>query len=196
MYVNYEYEITDVKDKTVILQDITGDKKKFESKIADVRTRFIFSYCSTCHSSQGQTLDECITIYDWKYFFITAQWLWTAVTRATSLDNVYFYKYTEGEFNKDLITSYSKRKVDAYKEQDRTRTNNRIPADILKNFATTEWLMECVNKFCAKCKNDFYIDFKDGNTYTNITARRLDNSLYHTLDNVEPRCVICNCSER
>ena len=109
---------------------------------------------------------------------------------------MYFYKYTENEFNKDLITSYFKRKVEKYKEQDRTRTKDKIPKDILKNFITAEWLMECVNKFCTKCKNDFYIDFKDGNTYTNITAHRLDNSLYHTLDNIEPRCVICNCSQK
>ena len=87
MYVNYEYEITDVKEKTLILQDIAGDKK-FEVKIADVRRRFIFNYCSTCHSSQGQSIDEAITIYDWKFAFISREWLWTAVTRATSLDNV------------------------------------------------------------------------------------------------------------
>jgi hypothetical protein len=167
---------------------------KHEVKIADVHSRFIFSYCSTCHSTQGQTLDDCITIYDWKYFLIAARWLWTAV-RATSLDSVYFYEYTEGEFNTDLITSHFKRKVEAYREQDRTRTNDKIPADILKNFVTVEWLMGCVNNFCAECKNEIYIDFRDGNTYTNITAHRLDNSLYHTLDNIEPRCVICNCSE-
>ena len=89
LYVNYEYEITDVKDKTVILQDITGDKKKFEVKLADVRTKFIFNYCSTCHSSQGLSIDESRTIYDWKCFSRTAEWLWAAVTRATSLDNVY-----------------------------------------------------------------------------------------------------------
>ena len=64
MYVNYEYEITDVKDKTLILQDIAGDKK-FEVKTVDARKRFIFNYCSTCHSAQGQSIDESITIYDW-----------------------------------------------------------------------------------------------------------------------------------
>ena len=131
MYVNYEYEITAVTDKTLTLQDITHDRK-YEVKLADVRNKFIFSYCSTCHSTQGQTLDDCITIYDWKYFCITARWLWTAITRATSLDNVYFYDYTEDEFNKDLITSHFKRKVDNYKEQDRTRTNDKIPKDIIK----------------------------------------------------------------
>jgi hypothetical protein len=193
--VNYEYEITDVKDKTLILQDIACDKK-YEIKITDVRKKFIFSYCSTCHSAQGQTLDECITVYDWKFAFISAQWLWTAVTRATSLDNVYFYEYAEDEFNTDLITSHFKRKVENYKEQDITRSNDKIPKDILKRYVTAEWLMECVNKFCPICNNELYINFKDGNTYTNITADRIDNTQYHTLDNIQPCCKICNCSKK
>jgi hypothetical protein len=195
MYVNYEYEITDVKDKTLILQDIAGDKK-YEVKITDARRKFIFSYCSTCHSAQGQTIDSNITVYDWKFPFISPCWLWTAVTRATSLENVYFYKYAEDEFNTDLIASYFKRKVENYKEQDVTRTNDKIPRDILKKYVNAEWLMECVNKFCPICNNELYINFKDGNTYTNITADRVDNSLYHTLDNIQPMCKICNCSKK
>lgn len=193
MYVNYEYEITDVKDKALILQVIASDKK-YEN--TDARRKFIFSYCSTCHSAQGQTLDECIAIYDWKFVFISSCWLWTAVTRATSLDNVYFYKYTEGEFNTDLIKSYFKRKVESYKEQDVFRTNDKIPKDIIKKYVTAEWLMECVSKLCPICNNELYIHFKDGNTYTNISADRVDNSLYHTLDNIQPMCKICNCSKK
>ena len=131
MYVNYEYEITEVKDKTLILQDIACDKN-YEIKIADVRKKCIFSYCSTCHSAQGQTLDERITIYDWRFYFISREWLWTAVTRATSLDNVYFYEYAEDEFNTDLITSHFKRKVENYKEQDVMKFNDKIPKDIIK----------------------------------------------------------------
>jgi hypothetical protein len=41
--------------------------------------------------------------------------------------------------------------------------------------------MDCVNKFCISCGNEFFISFKCGNTYTNITADRIDNSLYHTI---------------
>ena len=93
-----------------------------------------------------------------------------------------------------MIAPYFKRKVEAYREQDVTRTKERIPKEILKNFVTAEWLMNCVNKFCPNCNNELYIHFKDGNTYTNITADRIDNSLYHTIDNIQPMCKICNCS--
>jgi hypothetical protein len=193
MYVNYEYEIIKISDTIKTLQDIASDKQ-YEVKIADIRKKFIYSYCSTCHSAQGQTLDQTITIYDWRFPLISAEWLWTAITRATSLDNVYFYEYAEDEFNKDLITSHFKKRVENYKEQDVFRTNEKIPKYILKKYVTAEWLMNCVNKFCISCGTEFYINFKCGNTYTNITADRIDNSLYHTMDNIQPLCRVCNSS--
>ena len=105
------------------------------------------------------------------------------------------YEYAEDEFNNDWIISYFKRKVENYKDQDINRTHNTIPKDIIKKYVTTEWRMGCVNKCCPICNNQFFIDFRDGNTFSNITADRLDNSLYHTIDNIQPCCKICNCSK-
>ena len=48
--------------------------------------------------------------------------------------------------------------------------------------------MEAANKRCRSCHCVFfYINFDVGNTYTNITAQRLDNSKDHNLDNIIPR---------
>jgi hypothetical protein len=126
---------------------------------------------------------------------MSRQWLWTAITRATSLDNVYFYEYNEPALNKDLVLSYFKRRVEGYKEQDVERTGKKLPKEVKDNYVTPKWLVECVNKCCPVCNNELYIGFRDGNTYTNITADRIDNSLYHTLDNIRPRCRMCNCSQ-
>jgi hypothetical protein len=161
-----------------------------------VKKNFIFSYCSTCHSTQGTTIDESITIYDWKFYFMSRRWLWTAATRTTELDNVMFYDYVEPELNHDLIKAYFKRRVENYKEQDKERTKERIPKDVLDKYITYDWFLKYVNNCCPECNNTFYIGFRDGNTYTNITAQRLDNSLYHTLDNIQPMCKNCNCSLR
>ena len=122
------------------------------------------------------------------------EWLWTAITRATSLDNVYFYEYKEPALNKDLILSYFKRRIEGYKEQDMTRIKEkRLPQEVKDKYVTPQWLVSCANKLCPSCNDSLYIGFKDGNTYTNITADRIDNSLYHTIDNIQPMCKVCNC---
>jgi len=128
---------------------------------------------------------------------VSREWLWTAITRATSLDNVYFYEYTEPELNKDLVHAYFKRRVNGYKEQDLERTKaKRLSSEVKESYVSPEWLINCKNKLCSKegCNNQLYIGFRDGNTFTNITAQRLDNNLYHTLDNITPMCRTCNCS--
>jgi len=125
---------------------------------------------------------------------MSREWLWTAVTRATSLDDVYFYDYNEPELNQDLITAYFKRRVEGYIEQDLTKVK-RLSKKVRETYVTPEWLVNCVNKNCPLCNNLLYIGFRDGNTYTNITADRVDNSLYHTIDNIQPCCKNCNCSK-
>ena len=191
--VNFEYKIIGYSYDTIEIENLaTGEEHELPKDI--IRKHFIFNYCSTCHSTQGQTIDENITIYDWKFYYVTREWLWTAITRATSLDNVYFYEYVEPELNRDLIYAYFKRRVEGYKKQDVERSNERLPKEVINNYITPEWLMNSVNKICPSCNNMLYIRFRDGNTYTNITAQRSDNSLYHTLDNIKPMCRMCNCS--
>ena len=155
-----------------------------------IRSHFIFSYCGTAHSQQGASIDSTITIFDYKHFFVTAEWLWVAITRATELDNVYFYDYKfDEEFNRNLIQSYFSRKIKGYASQDR-EANREIDKN---NYINVDWLMNSVNDRCKSCDCDFYINFDVGNTYSNITAQRLNNSKDHNLDNIIPMCKFCNC---
>ena len=102
-----------------------------------IKKNFVHNYCRTCHSFQGSTIDESITIFDHKFAYVSRKWLYTAVTRATNLKHVYFYDYDESaEKEKDMI-HYFTRKVENYKLQDRKA--NRSIDDA--NFITKEWLM-------------------------------------------------------
>ena len=56
-----------------------------------IEANFIHGYCRTCHSFQGSTIDDRITIFDWNFCFVDRNWVYTAVGRATYLNNVYFY---------------------------------------------------------------------------------------------------------
>ena len=53
--------------------------------ISLIKKNFVHNYCRTCHSFQGSTIEESITIFDHKFAYATRKWLYTAVTRATDL---------------------------------------------------------------------------------------------------------------
>ena len=48
-----------------------------------------------------------VCIFDYKYKLVDWGWLWTAITRATQIEHVYFRRYNndkEDNFNNNLIT--------------------------------------------------------------------------------------------
>ena len=65
--------------KTEILQAV---------EVAKIRSNFIFAYCSTCHSAQGSSIDDTITMFDYNHFLIKnyPEWIWTAITRCRDLN--------------------------------------------------------------------------------------------------------------
>jgi hypothetical protein len=89
-YTNYIYTITNINDANFTLKcQMTGEKMVLKNKYID--TFFNLNYCRTGHAAQGATYASDITIYDIDCQYITREWIWTAITRATSLDNVYIY---------------------------------------------------------------------------------------------------------
>jgi ABC-type transport system involved in Fe-S cluster assembly fused permease/ATPase subunit len=136
-----------------------------------IKKNFVHNYCRTCHSFQGSTIEEAITIFDHKFAYVTRKWLYTAVTRATDLKKVFFYEYDESKENEKEMIQYFTRKVEKYRQQDK-KANRPIDNAC---FITNEWIMSCVGKIDC-----------------NLTAQRVCNSEAHHLDNVVPYCVYCN----
>ncbi len=89
----------------------------------------------------------------------------------------------------NLIKCYFKNKIKGYKEQDRT-AQRKINKD---NYINDEWLVNCVNKNCIHCGSQLYVDFKEGNVISNITADRINNNDDHNINNGRPACRWCNC---
>ena len=89
----------------------------------------------------------------------------------------------------NLIKAYFENKIKGYKEQDRIaqrRTNK-------DNSVNEEWLLNCVNKKCIHGGNHLYIEFKQGNVSSNITADRINNTDDHNINHICHSCVCCNC---
>ena len=159
---------TDFDSGFVVLRDVE-DVILQHLPLEMLRKHFIFNYCYTCHSVQGSSIEGGNTMFDYNHCLVNKNWIWTAITRATDLNNVRFYKYDDDgdDFNKNCIYNYLKRKVEGYKEQDRKARkiddNSYIPAD---------WLLDRLNGSCEFCNADFYVKSINGNIRTNLTAQR------------------------
>ena len=70
--------------------DENGEKEIYiyDCPIEDFRDYFLLNYCSTTHKSQGETITEEYTIYDWDC--MTTKIKYTALSRAIKYENVYF----------------------------------------------------------------------------------------------------------
>ena len=160
------------------------------SVLAKFFNNFIFSYCGTCHSLQGSSIDKPITIFEWNFKHVSRNWLYTAVTRATHLKNVKFFISNTYENNDDIINQYFEHKVEGYVKQD-----DRADRVIEANYVNVEWLSKCIGKKCGRCQCHLYCEVHNNNVVCNITAQRLDNSISHSVDNIIPYCVYCNVGQ-
>ena len=186
--VNYEYIIKAVKEGSIVIKELHASTS-LELKLDVIKKHFIHSYCRTCHSFQGSSIEGKITIFDWKFFFVNRKWLYTAVTRATELKNVFFYnpKEASADYDEEVLDKYLNKKVDNYKKQD---YNHGRP--LTDNYVTADWIKSQFGKTCNGCGDCLRFEIKDGKVESNLSADRVDNSECHHLNNVVPMCVACN----
>ena len=59
--VNYECKVTRTGKTATALDD------QYFLPISIAKRNFIHAYCRTCHSFQGSSIDDKITIWDWGY---------------------------------------------------------------------------------------------------------------------------------
>ncbi|MFM7980713.1 MAG: hypothetical protein ACKPKO_15475, partial [Candidatus Fonsibacter sp.] len=69
--VNYEYEITAIEGDMITLSN------GMALPVNLIKKNFVHNYCRTCHSFQGNTIDEAITIFDHKFAYVSRKWLYT-----------------------------------------------------------------------------------------------------------------------
>ena len=74
--VNFRYEIINISDPWITIANIKT-REEITLHIGILRSHFIFAFCYTCHSVQGCSIDDDVTIFDWNHHLITREWLWT-----------------------------------------------------------------------------------------------------------------------
>ena len=63
--VNFECSIEAVKAGSLVIKELHSTIA-LELKLEVIKKHFIHSYCRTCHSFQGSSIDDKITIFDWR----------------------------------------------------------------------------------------------------------------------------------
>ena len=196
IHVNLRYRITSiVQDELgaqITLQNIANEEDEFMLFEPIVDANFIYSYCATCHSSQGASVKGSITIHEYDLPIASREWLWCAITRCVDFRQVKFYKNNdyEKQMSKNMIMRYFKNKVDNYKLQDR-KAKREINEE---TYITPEWCLKMFKSRCEKCNTSFNFETKQGKLCSNFTAQRLCNLRPHDVDNCCAYCFYCNVS--
>jgi hypothetical protein len=175
---NIEFKIISILKNIYKIENITT-LDIFDLKIDTIHEYFISSYASTCHSYQGSSTDEKITIFDYSSQFITAEWLYVACTRCTDFNNVYYYNGPSLWNFK--IEEFARKKINNYKQQD-----IKAGREITTDYINIEWFKKFLKSPCHICGET--IAQKD------FTADRINNDICHTIDNCKACCLKCNVS--
>ena len=87
---NETYIITDYTDK--IIQFKNDLNKIVEIPVSKFHDNFIMAYCLTTHKAQGDTLKGIVNIHEIDLMKYNKKLLYTALSRATDLSNLRYYK--------------------------------------------------------------------------------------------------------
>ena len=155
---------------------------------------FRLSYCNTCHSEQGCSIDEPITIFDANTPYVDRYWVYTAISRARELDKVTIYIHSGREIAKleeSKKKQYINMKIENYRDQDKL-ASREIDS---KKYVDYNWFVNesFSNDICYHCGCGFELGLDEhNNVFSNITFDRIDNSLAHNKDNLVLSCLECN----
>ncbi len=67
--VNSEYSVKAIRGETITIVDLNGDKT-FDMNRELFTKHVIHSYCRTCHSFQGSSIEGKVAVFDRKLFFV------------------------------------------------------------------------------------------------------------------------------
>jgi hypothetical protein len=183
---NGTYQIIDIDDNIFTLMDL---EESYIVEKETIKAYFDMPYARTCHSYQGLSENEALTIFDLDHYMTDNDWVYTAITRTTDLNNIYIYdgKYPYKKDSRDLkikiqerIQGHLKYDIDTGKE-------------ILGKYITLDWVLNKLknNKICKYCHKHF-----DTSNIESFSIDRKDNNIGHIEMNCQLICRRCNNAKK
>jgi len=196
---NYMYKIMDIdydNDIWTVLEPVSNQTSELPYT-KDILMKFTLPYAQTCHSVQGLSISEPITIFDCNTPYVDINFIWTAITRCRDLNNVTVFIHSDKEvlkLNDAKIKQYHSLKIDSYKNQDRKAKRKVIE----KEYINHDWIIRKLREKndCPYCHCTLYTILHDSNQIdSNISIDRIDSNLPHNMNNCQLTCSYCNMSK-
>ena len=134
----HQIQYSKIEGRQLTIQNISDDKNVIVLSEEFVDETFIYSHCATCHSSQGSSIKETLTIHEWDLPFVSRKWRYTALTRCVDSRNE--QKITKNlirKLNSICIKIHVGNKIEGYKRQD-MKADREINED---EHIDVEWCM-------------------------------------------------------
>lgn len=190
-HTNYTYTITDLTTKTFSIKDLTTGEMIENIDIKFLDKHFMLAYCNTCHSVQGLSIKDNITIFDCNTPYVSRNFIYTAITRARELSKITIFIHPKEEVEKLLkskLLQYFDFKIKNYIEQDK-QAGREISEDYIQSMDIYNLLEN--NNNCSHCRKTFNFYTDNGITRGNLTLQRINNDIAHTKANCILLCRRC-----
>lgn len=174
----FDFDVVKRKDDKVVLKN--SDDEKVEMTRAVYNDVCCAKHCQTIDSIQGMTIDEETTIFDMQCPFVNNQYIYTMVSRLTSLKLLTIKIETDATVLKqqnNFVYGTFARRIEGHKRADIEAGREFSEED----FVNPQWMLNQLAKQGNCC-------YKTGQLLTieTMSVDRLNNSLAH----VKSNCVI------
>jgi len=186
IHTNFTYKIIKINDKTITINEPLNNINIDIFK--PMLKSFSLTLAGTGHSTQGLTINGEITVHNVNHFCMSREWYYTAITRATKLDNVYI---NLGKvYNGSQLTNHINAKIKNHMEED----NKKKRSFNVEDYVTSSWVIEHMiqtNSVCFRCNEVYDVEY-EGYNVKGFSINRIDNSKAHLQNNCNVICLHCN----
>lgn len=192
LYANSESFVVDGYDnKNIYIKNIKNKRSNKEGKpviykltepINEFGQDFVMNYCTSMHKSQGSTITENFTIYDWEA--MDTKLLYTVLSSAKCCSQVSFGTRIKPEVNQTFKKNILK-KNEGHKKYDESKGYH---TDVEPNFIMK--LFEKQNECCNKCSCEMKANEYAYQDSKQFSIDCFDSTIRHTVGNIQLLCSV------
>lgn len=195
LFANSEtFEVSNIEDGVITLfnerPNENGEKEVyiFDCPVNEFKEYFLMNYCSSTHKSQGETIVEDYTIYDWNC--MSEKIKYTALSRAKCCEQISFGKLEYVPPVKTTFEDNIKKKLLGHLEYDTKKgyENNIVVEDVKELFKKQ-------NGDCVKCGCMLKTFNYSKGDKQQFSIDRIDSKMGHCKGNIQLLCWSCNRSK-